>query len=384
MSGDRKRLETIAVHGGAEIDPSTGSVVPPIHLSTTFERAADLSYPHGYVYTRSENPTRERLERLLAELEGGAAGVAFSSGSAAASSVFRSLRPGDHALIPDAMYHGIRRLLHDVLVPWGLALTVVDMTDLDAVRDALEPNTRLIWIETPSNPLLKVSDVEALADIAHGVDAIVAVDATWTPPGVQDNLGLGADLVVHATTKYLGGHSDVLGGAVVARREDGAFERIRFLQQQEGAVPSPFDCWLLMRGIRTLPVRMRVHGENARRLAGFLSQHPGVTAVNYPGLPTHPQHDVAARQMNDFGGMLSFRVDGGEKAAVGVASHVEIFTRATSLGGVESLIEHRASVEGPDSATPRDLLRVSVGLEHPDDLVEDLGRALDAVSPGRR
>ena len=384
MTADRKRLETIAVHAGAEIDPSTGSVSPPIHLSTTFERAADLGYPHGFVYARSENPTRDRLERLLAELEGGAAAAAFSSGSAAASAVFRSLRPGDHALIPDDMYHGIRRLLHDALVPWGLRLTVVDMTDLDAVRRAVEPRTRLIWVETPSNPLLKVSDVAALAGIAGDAGAALAVDATWTPPGVQDNLAHGADLVVHATTKYLGGHSDVLGGAVIAKRADGPFERIRFLQQQEGAVPSPFDCWLLMRGIRTLPARMRVHGENARRLAAFLAEHPAVLHVNYPGLPTHPQHEVAARQMLDFGGMLSFRVEGGEAAAIGVAAHVEVFTRATSLGGVESLIEHRASVEGPDSATPRDLLRVSVGLEHPDDLVDDLARALDAATQGRR
>lgn len=376
----RRHIETIAVHGGAGSDPTTGAVVPPMHLSTTFERAEDGAYPHGFVYTRSENPTRSRLEALLAELEGGAAASAFASGSAAASAVFRSLRTGDHALVPDDMYHGIRKLLRQAIEPWGLRLTFVDMTDATAVAAAVTPDTRLIWVETPSNPLLKVTDIARMAEIAKAADATLAVDATWTPPGIQETLDLGADLVVHATTKYLSGHSDVLGGAVIGSVATGHFERVRFLQQNEGAVPSPFDCWLLMRGIRTLPYRMRGHCAGARQLAGFLEDHPSVTHVYYPGLASHPQHDVASRQMHDFGGMLSFRVDGGEDAAMAVAARVELFTRATSLGGVESLIEHRASIEGPDSATPRDLLRVSVGLEHPDDLQADLTTALEGSS----
>lgn len=378
MSADaRRRLETIAVHGGNRPDRETGAVVPPIHLATTFERSPAGDYPAGFVYGRTENPTRTRLEELLAELEGGAAAAAFASGSAAAAAVFRALRPGDHVLVPDDMYHGIRRLLREAIEPWGLTVSVVDMTDPKLVRSAVTPATRLVWVETPSNPLLKITDVAELAEVASDAGALLAVDATWTPPGVQDNLALGADLVVHATTKYLAGHSDVVGGAVVARRADGIFERIRWLQRNEGAVPSPFDCWLVMRGIRTLPYRMRGHCANARRVAEFLAAHPRVVAVHYPSLETHPQHAVAVRQMSDFGGMLSFRVRGGEAAAVQVASRVRLFTRATSLGGVESLIEHRASIEGPETATPRDLLRLSVGLEHPDDLVEDLAAALE-------
>ena len=365
------------MHGGADVDPATGAVSPPIHLSTTYERDPSGGYPHGFEYARSGNPTRARLEALLAELEGGAEAAAFASGSAAAAAVFRSLRPGDHALVPDDMYHGIRKLLREAIEPWGLRLDVVDMTDASAIEAAIRSETRLIWVETPSNPLLKVTDVARVATIAREAGAILAVDATWTPPGIQDTLGLGADLVVHATTKYLAGHSDVLGGAVIGRRAEGQFERVRYLQRNEGAVPSPFDCWLLMRGIRTLPYRMRAHCAGARRIAEFLSGHPRVSQVHYPGLPTHAQHEVAAEQMSDFGGMLSFRVAGGEEAAMRIAGRVRLFTRATSLGGVESLIEHRASVEGPDSGTPRDLLRLSIGLEHPDDLVDDLQAALD-------
>ena len=375
---ETRHLETIAVHGGAEVDPASGAVTPPIHLSTTFERERSGGYPHGWVYGRTENPTRARLESLLAELEGGADAAAFASGSAAASAVFRALRPGDHALVPDDMYHGLRTLLREAIQPWGLELSVVDMTDLDAVQAALRPETRLFWVETPSNPLLKITDVAQVSAVAREVGATLAVDATWTPPSVQESFALGADLVVHATTKYLAGHSDVIGGAVVARRPDGIFERIRFLQRNEGAVPSPFDCWLVMRGIRTLPYRMRGHCAGARHVAEFLDAHPRVTRVHYPGLASHPRHEVAARQMREFGGMVSFRVAGGEDAAMAVAAGARLFTRATSLGGVESLIEHRASIEGPESATPRDLLRVSVGLEHPDDLVEDLRAALEA------
>lgn len=373
------KLETLAVHTAAEPDPTTGAVTAPIHLSTTFEREADGSFPHGYIYTRTENPNRLALEEVLRTLENGAAAAAFSSGSAAAGAVFRALRPGDHAIIPDDMYHGLRKLLNQVFVPWGLELTPVDMTDLDALKAALKPNTKLVWVETPSNPMLKITDIVAVVDLAKGVGARVACDNTWTPPRLQPVFEMGADLVMHATTKYLAGHSDVLGGAVVAKEADDFWERVVFVQKMEGAVPSPFDCWLTLRGIRTLPYRMRGHCENAAQVAEFLDEHPKVEKVYYPGLPSHKGHDIAKKQMSAYGGMLSFRVKGGEAEAMKVAANVQIFTRATSLGGVESLIEHRASIEGLESQTPKNLLRVSVGLEHPDDLVADLEQALSSL-----
>lgn len=374
------RFETLAVQSRGEPDPATGAVAPPIHLSTTFERAADGSFPRGFVYSRTENPNRDLLESALARLEGGAAAAAFASGSAAAGSIFRTLRPGDHVLIPFDMYHGLVKLLQQVFIPWGLAVTPVDMTDLGAVAAAMRDATKMLWVETPSNPLLNISDVAALADLAHANGASLVCDNTWTPPNLQPVLELGADILMHSSTKYLSGHSDVLGGAVVARRADGAFERIRQVQQLEGAVPSPFDCWLTLRGLATLPVRMRAHCDHAERVAGFLQTHAKVERVFYPGLESHRGHEIAARQMRRFGGMLSFTVKGGEAAAMQVAAGVRLFTRATSLGGVESLIEHRASIEGPQSQTPKNLLRVSVGLEHPDDLVADLKAALESPS----
>ncbi|HET9111248.1 MAG TPA: aminotransferase class V-fold PLP-dependent enzyme [Ktedonobacterales bacterium] len=377
------RFETLAIHADHEVDPATGAVTPPLHLSTTFERQADGSYPHGYIYIRTENPTRAALERLLATLEGDAEGVAeaaaFASGLAATSAVFQSLAPGDHVLAPSDVYHGTAKLLRTVFGPWGLSVDFVDMSDLAAVEAALRPNTRLVWVETPSNPLLKISDVERISALAHGVGAAVAADNTWATPVAQRPLALGADLVVHSTTKYLGGHSDTLGGAVIARAGDERFARIRQIQGSVGAVLSPFDCWLTLRGVRTLAYRMRGHTEHALAVARFLAQHPAVEAVHYPGLPEHPGHELAARQMSLFGGMLSVQVHGSAEAAQAVAARVRIFTRATSLGGVESLIEHRASIEGPESRTPQNLLRVSVGLEHPDDLIEDLDQALSQV-----
>ena len=369
------QLETLAVHAGAEPDPATGAVTPPIHLTTTFERQPDGSYPHGYIYSRTDNPNRRALENALAALEGGEAAACFASGSAAAAAIFRTLRPGDHVLAPDDLYHGITKLLKQVFIPWGLTVDFVDTSNVDAVKEAWRENTKLLWLETPSNPLLKISDVAALSDLAHSRGARVACDATWTPPPVQRSLELGADLVLHSTTKYLAGHSDVLGGAVVAKRAEGVFERIKTVQNLEGAVPSPFDCWLVLRSLRTLPYRMRAHTENAGKVAAFLAAQPQVERVHYPGLESHPNHDVAARQMASFGGMLSFEVSA-EAAAMRVAANVQLFTRGTSLGGVESLIEHRASIEGPESTTPRGLLRVSVGLEHPDDLIADLAQAL--------
>ncbi len=371
-----RHLETVAVHAGRQIDPGTGAVMPPIHLSTTFERQPDGGYTDGFVYARTQNPNRRALESCLAELEGGAVAAAFSSGQAATLSIFQSMAAGDHLILPDDAYFGTTKLALEILARFGLDTSVVDMTDLDQVRGAVRPNTRLIWVETPSNPLLKITDIAAVAEIAHAAGAVCAVDNTWPSPLGQQPLQLGADFAMHSTTKYLGGHSDILGGAVVAREENEVWARILTNQTIGGSVPSPFDCWLLLRSIRTLPYRMRAHSAGAQRVAEYLADHPKVAAVHYPGLPTHPGHAIAARQMLAFGGMLSIQVAGGMAEAMGMAARVRLFTRATSLGGVESLIEHRASVEGPTSKTPQNLLRISVGLEHPDDLIADLAQAL--------
>ena len=370
------RIETLAVHSGRVVDPATGAVTPPIHMATTFQRAADGSYPQGYIYGRSGNPTRELLEQCLRDLEGGAAAAAFSSGMAAIMSVFQALSPGDHIIAPKDIYHGTARLLREIMAPWNLKATFVDMTDLEEVRRTIDEATRLIFVETPSNPLLKITDVKAAADLAHEAGAWCLCDNTWATPVLQRPLELGADLVVHSSTKYLGGHGDVTGGTVVAGTEDDLFGRIRRIQQDGGAVPSPFDCWLVLRGIRTLPYRMRAHSDNAEKIAAFLKGHPRVTAVHYPGLEGHPGYGTARQQMSMGGGMLSFQVAGGRQAALQVAARSKLFTRATSLGSYESLIEHRASIEGPETHTPDDLLRLSIGLEHPQDLMEDLQQAL--------
>ena len=370
------RIETIAVHAGHAVDPGTGAVTPAIHPSTTYERAPDGTYPRGYLYSRNDNPNRSALEACLAALEGGAAAAAFASASAATSAVFLALRPGDHVVAPADAYHGTLRLLRETFAAWGLQTTFVDMTAPEAVAGALRPGTRLVWVETPSNPLWKVADIARLAALARDAGALCVCDNTTATPILQSPLRLGADLVVHATTKYLGGHGDVMGGAVVGREPGGLFDRVRALQAAGGAVPSPFDCWLVLRGVRTLPWRMRAHSANAERLADFLAGHAGVEAVHYPGLATHPGHDVARRQMAGFGGMLSVQVRGGAAAAMAVAARLRVFTRATSFGGTESLVEHRASIEGPGTRTPENLLRLSVGLENADDLIEDLARAL--------
>jgi cystathionine gamma-synthase len=375
-----RRFETIAVHAGHGIDPATGAVTPPIHLSTTFERDADGSYPHGYVYARNHNPNRDGLEAALAALEGGAACAAFSSGLAAVSAIFQGLAPGDHVVAPQDIYHGTANVLRHLFAKWQVQASFVDMTSLDAIARAMRPATRIVWIETPSNPLLQCVDIAAAAEIAQRGGARAVCDNTFASPALQRPLALGCDLVMHATTKYLGGRSDVLGGAVVARADDAAFAAIRTAQLYGGAVPSPFDCWLVMRSLPTLPARIKTHCANARRVAEFLHDHPEVSAVHYPGLLGNPFHALARRQMSDFGGMLSFEVRAGKDAAMAVAAAVEVFTRATSLGGVESLIEHRASIEGPESRTPQGLLRVSVGLEHPDDLIDDLAQALERAA----
>ena len=370
------KIETLAVHAGQSPDGATGAVTPPIHLSTTFQRDADGTFPRGFVYARDQNPNRAALEACLTLLEGGAAGLAFASGMAATAAIFQALAAGDHVLAPVDTYYGTAKLLRDVFARWGLAATFVDMTDLAAVAAAIRPATRLIWVETPSNPLIRITDIAGVVSIARRAGVRVAVDNTWATPLLQRPLALGADLVMHATTKYLGGHSDVLGGGVVAREEDDFFGRVRTIQRTAGAVPSPFECWLVLRGVRTLPYRMRAHSANARVVAAFLETERRVTAVHYPGLASAPGQAIAARQMSDFGGMLSFEVEGGRAAAFRVAERCRLFTRATSLGGPESLIEHRASVEGPTTRSPEGLLRLSVGLEHADDLVADLAQAL--------
>ena len=374
--GKQYKIETLAVHAGHAVDVSTGAVTEAIHLSTTFERDADGGYSRGFLYSRNHNPNRNGLEAALTALEGGAASAAFGSGLAAVTAVFQGLMPGDHVIAPVDIYHGTANVLKHLFVKWGVTASFVDMTHLDNVRKAVTPQTKVIWIETPSNPLLQCVDISAIAEIAHQHGARAIADNTFASPVLQQPLALGCDMVMHATTKYLGGRSDVLGGAVVSRRDDEHFAQLRTAQLFGGAVPSPFDCWLVMRSLPTLPYRMQAHCANAQKVAEFLQQHAKVSVVHYPGLQDNPFHAVASRQMSGFGGMLSFEVKGGKDSAMALAAHVEVFTRATSLGGVESLIEHRASIEGPDSKTPQGLLRVSVGLENADDLIEDLTSAL--------
>ncbi len=369
-------IETVAIHAGHEIDPASGAVMPPINLSTTFERKADGSYTNGNSYSRSDNPNRRALESCLAALEGGSVALAFSSGMAATATVLQALTSGDHILVPSDVYFGTGRIAQELFGAWGLGCTVVDMTDLDQVAAAIRPNTKLIWAETPSNPLLKITDIAAVSQVAHQAGVLCVVDNTWASPMCQRPLEQGADIVMHSTTKYLGGHSDLTGGALIGRAEEPFFQRLRMIQQLGGAVPSPFDCWLLRRSISTLPYRMRGHCENAQKVANFLTTQPRVAVVNYPGLPGHPGHAIAQKQMMTFGGMLSILVHGDAEQTLAVASNVKLFTQATSLGGVESLIEHRYSVEGPTSRTPPNLLRISIGLEHVEDLIADLDQAL--------
>ncbi|HUO83464.1 MAG TPA: aminotransferase class I/II-fold pyridoxal phosphate-dependent enzyme [Gammaproteobacteria bacterium] len=375
--------ETLAVHAGRNPGAESGAVVAPIHLSTTFVRGPDGRLTHGHNYARESNPTRAALETCLAALEGGSAAAAFASGSAAALAVFNAVAPAGRIVCSADVYHGIARQLVDIVARWGTRVIFVDAGDLDAVRAAMPSDTRLLWIETPSNPLLKIADIAALADIAHRAGARLACDNTFATPILQQPLALGADLVMHSTTKYIGGHSDVLGGAVVASEDDELFASIRHFQGTGGAAPGPFDCWLLQRSIATLPCRIRAQSAGALAVARYLVTRPEVERVLYPGLEDHPGHALAARQMGAFGGMASFCVRGGAAEALRVTAGVRLFTRATSLGGVESLIEHRASAEGSQTRTPQNLLRLSIGLEHADDLLADLGRALDAARLSR-
>jgi cystathionine gamma-synthase len=368
-------IETIAVHAGHAVDSATGAVAAPIYLSTTFERDVEGTYSRGFMYTRNANPNRQALERGVSMLEGGEAAAAFASGTGATMSILQALSPGDHVLAHVDAYYGTSRLIHEIFVRWGLEADFVDMSDLDAVRKALRPNTKLAWAETPSNPLLKIVDLAGVAEIVRHAGVIFVCDNTWAPV-LQRPFDLGADLVLHSTTKYFGGHCDVLGGIVVTKTESDFFQRIRSIQYEGGAVPSPFDCWLILRGMRTLPWRMRAHSENAMKIAEFLARHPKVKRVHYPGLQSHPARKIAAKQMSASGGMLSLEVKDGYDAAMSVAAKTKIFIRATSLGGVESLIEHRASIEGRATTSPEGLLRLSIGLENAGDLIADLDQAL--------
>jgi cystathionine gamma-synthase len=374
-------FETLAIHAGQEADPHTGAVVPPIYAVSTYKQDGVGGLRGGYEYSRSANPTRTALEEALAAVEGGARGLAFASGLAAEDTLLRTVcSPGDHVVIPDDAYGGTYRLFSRVLEPWGVAFDPVPLGDLDAVRAAMRPSTRMIWVETPTNPLLNVADIAGLAQIAHEAGALLAVDNTFASPYLQQPLALGADVVVHSTTKYVGGHSDVVGGALVVRSADLA-ERLAYNQNAMGAVAGPFDSWLTLRGLKTLGVRMERHCDNAERVVDLLLSHKNVTQVLYPGLPEHPGHEIAAKQMRRFGGMVSFRVAGGEEAAVAVCDRARLFTLGESLGGVESLIEHpgrmtHASAVGSPLEVPADLVRLSVGIETVDDLLADLSQAL--------
>jgi cystathionine gamma-synthase len=371
------KIETKAVHAGRHLDQSTGAVTPPIHLSSTFERQPDGSYPTGFEYSRDANPNRNALEECVCALEDGHEAAAFSSGSVATMTVFQALSPGDHIIAPEDLYFGIRKLLRDTFIPWGLEVSFVDMTDVAQTKSAVRRNTRLVLAETPSNPQIKITDIRKTAEIAHDAGAYFVCDNTMATPILQRPLDLGADLVVHATTKYLNGHDDITGGIVVARQGNELFQKIRTLQKIGGAIPSPFDCWLILRGINTLPYRMRAHSESAMKVAEFLNDHPAVEKVLYPGLANDAGHIVASQQMSLFGGMMSVQIKGGRENAMSVAAKVRVFTRATSFGGPHSLIEHRASVEEPGTKTPDNLLRLAIGLENVDDLIEDLAQALE-------
>lgn len=370
------QIETRAIHAGNRKTEPGDDIVPPIHRSTVYELR-----PEGYSegdpnYTRYDNPNRRQLEELLADLEEGEECAAFASGVAAATAVFQSLDPGDHVLMPDDVYSGNRRLVREVMMRWGLEADFIPMSGTGRVAESIRPNTRLIWVETPSNPMMNITDIAGVCDIAEGKGITVLVDNTFLTPVNQLPLSLGADLVLHSTTKFLGGHSDIQGGAVIARRAGGLMDRIGEIQATAGAVPSPQDCWLLRRSIQTLPWRMRAHNENGRALAEFLQDHPRVEKVCYPGLSTHEGHRIAERQMRGFGGMISFLVEGGAREAIETVAGSRVIRRATSLGGVESTWEHRRSSEGEESATPENLVRISVGLENAEDLKADLKRAL--------
>ena len=378
MTSNSSSPETLCAQAMGWIDETTKAIVQPVHLSTTYLRDEDNEYRSGRSYVREDNPTWDQGEALITRLENGAATLLFSAGMAAATAPFLALRPGDHVVVPEVMYWGLRKWLLGHATDWGIKVDLVDMTNLERVQAAMRPGkTKIIWAETPSNPMWQVFDLKALAEIAHGAGARLGVDSTCATPILTQPITLGADLVMHAATKYLNGHSDVLAGSLTTARHDEYWQRICGVRTSCGAVLGSFEAWLLVRGMRTLPLRVKQCSANALYLAEQLERHPGVEQVLYPGLPSHPQHALARRQMQGgFGGMLSIRVKGGEAAAVRGAARVQLWKRATSLGGVESLIEHRASIEGQSTPVPRDLLRLSAGIESAEELLADLAQAL--------
>lgn len=371
------KFETLAIQSTQVPDKTSGAFTTPITLSTTFERESDGSYKSGFIYSRIENPNRQLLEDSLALLEKGAAGFAFSSGMAAITALFNTLQSGDHLLIPHDVYYTTKVMAENLFATKGIEVSEVVMSNIKAVKKAIKKNTALVWLETPSNPQLNISDIRKISKLAHKVGAICAVDSTWPSPVLQRPIEHGADVVMHSTSKYFGGHSDVLGGCLVVKKKGKLAEQLKSIQILTGAVPSPFDCWLVTRGIKTLYVRVMKQTENAQKLAVYLEKHPKIERVNYPGLKSHPHHKIAKKQMTEgFGAMLSVQVKGTAKNAMKLTGKLKLFTTATSLGGVESLVEHRKSIEGENSPTPNNLLRISVGLENVADLIADWQQAL--------
>lgn len=378
--------ETLAIHAGQHPDPTTGAVVQPMILSTTFERAEDGNFIEGRdIYSRASNPNRRALEAKLAALEGGTDAIAFGSGQAATMSVFHSLGAGSHVILPDDIYYGTRYMIESLYANWGLTCSVVDMTDLLQIKKAIKKNTKLIWVETPSNPSLKVADIQAIVKIAHAKNILVACDNTWATPYFTQPFEFGVDIIMHSSTKYFGGHSDILGGCVIFNDSplngSGVRGEVRLFQTVGGAIPSAFDCWLLTRSLSTFYARMPIHGANAMKLAQFLETHPKIEKVHYPGLKSNEYHRIAKKQMkNGFGGMLSILIKGDEAQAMRFSSSMKIVKHATSLGGVETLVDHRRSAEGEHSVSPPNLIRVSVGIENIEDLIQDFKEALDRLS----
>lgn len=370
------KFETLAIHAGLEIGNPSKSVIPPMSPSTIFEIDAEGRNKEDLHYTRLQNPNRQQFEHLITALEGGESAAAFSSGIAAGTAILQALDPDDHVIIPEDVYAGNRVMVKSIMNRWGLEADFIDMTDLENIEAHIKPNTKIIWIETPSNPLMRITDIRAVSDLAKSNGIRTVADNTWPTPVNQFPLDLGVDLVLHSTSKYFGGHSDILGGAVVTKTTDEFFERLLQVQKMGGAVPSPRDCWLLSRSTRTLSYRMRGHNEHAEKLAEFLANHPKVKDVYYPGLETHTGHAIAKKQMKGFGGMISFLVDGNYDETIKIVGRSKLIKRATSLGGVESTWEHRRSSEGEGSVSPENMIRISVGLEHPDDIIEDVEQAL--------
>lgn len=370
------RFETKAIHSGLEIGNPSKAIIPPISPSTIYEIDADGRSEGDLHYTRLSNPNRLQFEHLIATLEGGVEAAAFSSGIAAATAILQALDPGDHVIIPEDVYSGNRKMVKEIMSRWGLEFSFINMTSVETTANHIKPNTKLIWIETPSNPLMRITDIGATVKLAGDHQIMTVVDNTWPTPVNQLPISLGADFVLHSTSKYFGGHSDILGGAIVAAAKNETFERIKMVQRMGGAVPSPYDCWLLARSTRTLAYRMKGHNEHAGIVAKYLHGHQKVTDVYYPGLKDFPGHEIAKKQMTGYGGMVSFLVSGHEMEAIQIVGRSKIIKRATSLGGVESTWEHRRSSEGKNSVSPANLIRISIGLEHADDILEDLDYSL--------